>query len=79
MLLFDSSRAGNDVKNWKRGRTVVLMVQGGGDRQSYCTVAKDVSASCHPNNQQTAFWELITAASELEETLQWWGIREPVQ
>lgn len=55
------------------------MVQGGGDRQSYCTVAKDVSASCHPNNQQTAFWELITAASELEETLQWWGIREPVQ
>lgn len=34
---------------------------------------------CRPNNEQTAFWELITAASELEETLQWWGIRETVQ
>lgn len=30
----------------------------------------------HGNNQQTAFRELITAASELEETLQQWGIRE---
>lgn len=32
-------------KSLERGNCVVFMVQGGGDRQSYCTVAKDMSAS----------------------------------
>lgn len=61
------------------GETVVFVMQEGGDRQSYCTVAKDVSASAIQTISRQH------SGSSLRQPLSWrrrysrWGIREPVQ
>lgn len=79
MLQFDSSREGREGNTWKWGETVVFVMQGGGDRQSYCTVAKDVSASAIQTISRQH------SGSSLQQPLSWrrlysrWGIREPVQ
>lgn len=63
----------------KEAKTVVFVVQGGGGGQSYCTVAKDVSASAIQTISRQH------SGSSLQQPLSWrrrcsrWGIREPVQ
>lgn len=55
--------------------TVVFMLQRKGDRHSHYAVAEDVSPASPETISRLHSGELITAASELEETLQRWGNR----